>query len=193
MAVNLFITGEKRIGKSSLLKEMIEPYRYSADGFFTQRIYMPAYNGCAFRMVELSSTESYTLEVHMQNISKEFMKSVSSTIFFCKDASGVCRKNPEVFDLTGSAILENALKSKKPLVIIDEIGRFEQSAKSYLMILEKLLDSDIRILGVLQKDAGELTARIAKRLDTKVLELNESNSFLIKAEITAFLKQIPIY
>lgn len=186
MAVNLFITGDKRIGKSSIIKEMVEPHRYAAGGFFTQRIYMPAKDGCAFRIVELSSSESYTLEVQ-----KDYGEGILCNVFYYRESSGICRKNTDVFDSTGSLILEKALESKKPLVVIDEIGRFEEAAQTYVKVLEKLLDSHIHVLGVLQKGTGKLTELIQRRKDTIVLELDVSNSSLIKGKITDFLNDIP--
>ncbi|MCR4441857.1 MAG: hypothetical protein QHH10_06665 [Peptococcaceae bacterium] len=58
MASNLFLTGPKRCGKSTLIRSCVKPYLERVGGFFVQRV-MNGANCLAFRLLELSPQAEY--------------------------------------------------------------------------------------------------------------------------------------
>lgn len=183
---NIFISGKKRVGKSSLMRELYFSLSLDVAGFFTQRIYGKDKDVCAFRLVDFANVDknkrkTYTLEIHGAQLHAPNFALEYPNTFFRNDANIFDTKR--VFDEAGANILKLGIKSKKPMLIIDEIGRLESGSKAHLSALKSALDSPKILLGVLQLGDYELLNSIKNRADCKIFYMDESNVEEVRVDI----------
>ena len=155
---HLFLTGDKQVGKSTLLRRLIEARKLDCAGFETQAFYLSG------------ERRGFTLHGRVD------MPPYQNDCICCarieeKRAVPVL----PVFDENGVLILKKSLASPAPYILMDELGRLERQASSFIAELEACLDSDKRVLGVLQKCGSEHVARIAQRDDVTVLTVTPQN------------------
>ena len=155
---HLFLTGDKQVGKSTLLRRLIEARRLECAGFETQAFYLSG------------ERRGFTLHGRVD------MPPYQNDCICCarieeKRAVPVL----PVFEENGVLILKRSLASPAPYILMDELGRLERQAESFIAQIEACLDSDKRVLGVLQKCGSEHVARIAQRDDVTVLTVTPEN------------------
>ena len=78
-----------------------------------------------------------------------------------------------VFNTKCAGILESALSCD--LIVIDELGPGEEKAADFLKTVEKVLDSDKKVIGVLQSCDSEYISAIKERGDVIILEVTKEN------------------
>ncbi len=155
---HLFLTGDKQVGKSTLLRRLIEARGLDCAGFETQAFCL---NG---------ERRGFTLHGRVD------MPPYQNDCICCarieeKRAVPVL----PVFEENGVLILKRSLASPAPYILMDELGRLERQAEGFIAQIEACLDSKKRVLGVLQKCGSEHVARIAKRDDVTVLTVTQEN------------------
>ena len=91
-----------------------------------------------------------------------------------------------VFEENGVAILKKSLSSPAPFILMDELGRLERQAAGFVEQIYQCLDSDKRVLGVLQKCNSDHVDAISKRNDVTVLTVTPEN----REEILEYLIDI---
>lgn len=155
---HLFLTGDKQVGKSTLLRRLIEARGLDCAGFETQAFYLSG------------ERRGFTLHGRVD------MPPYQNDCICCarieeKRAVPVL----PVFEENGVLILKKSLASPAPYILMDELGRLERQADGFIAQIEACLDSDKRVLGVLQKCNSEHVARIAQRDDVTVLTVTPEN------------------
>ena len=155
---HLFLTGDKQVGKSTLLRRLIEARKLDCAGFETQAFYL---NG---------ERRGFTLHGRIE------MPPYRNDCICCvrieeKRAVPVL----PVFEENGVLILKRSLASPAPFLLMDELGRLEREASGFIVQIEACLDADKRVLGVLQKCNSAHVARIAQRADVTVLTVTPEN------------------
>ncbi len=65
---------------------------------------------------------------------------------------GAIRPAPDGFEGLGVACLKRALEGPEPLVLLDEIGRFEQGCPAFLREIDRVLHSEKIVVAVLKKE-----------------------------------------
>ena len=121
---HLFLTGEKGVGKSTLLRRLVG--KRTAAGFCTVRVFRE--DGASLHL--LRSDEEPTEE---------------NLLCVCPPvASG---ETAARFDRLGCA----ALRLTGEVIVMDELGPAEQGAEAFRAAVLRLLDGDIPVLGVLQR------------------------------------------
>jgi nucleoside-triphosphatase len=186
MISNLFLTGEKMCGKSTLIKGEIEPYLKDVGGYFVQRLFCSGEKH-GFKMIELQDKESYTLEKTIDSISEE------TDLVVYLNENGRWESSIRTFEVTGADILERSYRSGKKVVLMDELGRVEQYAPRFREMVEMLLDAPFFVLGVLKKEENMFLNGIRERDDVLVIDLDvwdyqaaveKVRSFLAEAGLT---------
>ena len=131
---HLFLTGEKQVGKSTLLRRLIETRALPCAGFETQPFSL---NG---------ERRGFTLHGRVD------MPPYENDCICCARI-GEKRSVPvlSVFDENGVRILQKSLSSPAPYILMDELGRLERQAEAFIHEIYACLDSDKRVIGVLQK------------------------------------------
>lgn len=168
---HLFLTGDKQVGKSTLLRRLIEAMALDCAGFETQAFYL---NG---------ERRGFTLHGRVD------MPPYQNDCICCarieeKRAVPVL----PVFEENGVLILKRSLASPAPYILMDELGRLERQADGFIAQIEDCLNSNKRVLGVLQKCGSEHVARIAQRDDVTVLTVTLENRDALFRQLSAQYK-----
>ncbi|NLX63879.1 MAG: hypothetical protein GX022_03745 [Clostridiaceae bacterium] len=177
----LFITGEKRTGKSSLIKQIIRRSNISAEGLFIQRINVKNQDQIAYRLMDYSPSKDYCLEITCDKLSGY------DNIFLIRAGNNIIYKNINVFNDFGVRVLSSAVRRKPELVLLDEIGSIEENAFLYRDALFNALNSDIKLLGVLQKKSNSMIEAVKYHNDVCVHELTHSNMEEIEKIILEYI------
>ncbi len=165
MTINVFITGQKRTGKSSLLQEIVKNFSASTGGYFVQRLFTGA-DFKAFRMVDFTK-EDYVLEKRLIYLSEE------TNIFAQVSASGSSMTiYSGVFDTFGTEVLHESLRNNKKIILLDEVGRIELDSEPFMAAVFHVLDSPAFVLGTIKKETNLFLDSIRRRSDVIVLDLD---------------------
>lgn len=74
------------------------------------------------------------------------------------------------------------------MILIDELGFFENDAINFKKKIIEVLESDTKVIGVLKKKDTEFLNSIKQRADVLVIEVNERNRNYIEEKIRTYLK-----
>lgn len=154
MACHVFITGEKHIGKSTLLKKVICRCTGEIGGFLT------------FRTKEFLK---HKYSVHICRVGKDKYPDSNNLLFVCGYFE---KRTSERFNRLGCEILE---QDDFDIIIMDELGIHEEKAIRFRKKVIEMLDGDVPILGVLQKGAESLWEGIVKHPHVLLIEIDEQN------------------
>lgn len=153
MANNYFLTGEKQIGKSTIINKFLETYDGKVGGFRTVR----------------HTDESGKISFHLLRPNGNDKPSPDNFLFY----RGKRPDNVhERFDCL-SHILDDY--KEYDLIVMDELGPTEANAQVFKKKVIEILNSDKPVIGVLQKAESEFLDTIKKRKDTMVVEVDERN------------------
>lgn len=148
---NILITGQKQIGKSSLLTDILDTLQCDYTGY---RTYL-------YENVEIGRT------YYLEDVCSHERGMIS-----CFDGQGI-KGVPETFSDLGVRCLKNALLSSCQVVILDELGRFEQYNLDFIDCVEELLKSPHIVLAVLKDEPIPYIEKIKQRQDILLLDLNQ--------------------
>lgn len=155
MAKHLFLTGEKGVGKSTLLQKALEGYQGRVGGF---------------RTIRTDAFLSGSWSVHLFGPGEEPVPSADNLLFVCGGPQG---DTPGRFDRLGCRALERSAGCS--LLVLDELGPHEARARAFRRAVLALLDGDTPILGVLQAPAAAFWPEILRHPDVALLEVTRQN------------------
>ena len=170
---HLFLTGSKQVGKSTLLRRLIEACSLDCAGFETRAFYIG------------DERRGFTLHgrVNMPPYEND-----------CVCCVRVEEKKSvpvlPVFDVNGVRILEESQKSGAPFILMDEIGKLESRAQAFCAAVLACLDGDKRAVGVLQRCDSALVEAIRARADVTVIEVTQENRDALLDELIQGLRQV---
>ena len=155
---HLFLTGDMQVGKSTLMRRLIEARQLDCAGFETQAFFL---NG---------ERRGFTLHGRVD------MPPYENDCICCVRVND-CRSVavPYVFDVNGAEILSKSIASPKPYILMDELGRLEGKSESFIRGVLAALDSEKRVLGVLQQCSAAHLDAIKERDDVTVITVTEQN------------------
>lgn len=158
LAQHIFLTGEKQVGKSTLWQRLLERRQLTCAGFET-------------RLLTLDEMRRGFLlhgRVDMDPASNDCIVSVRT---------GPRKSVPvlDVFNENGVEILRRSLEGDAPFLLMDELGKLERQADAFCAQVRLCLDSDKRVLGVLQQCDSPLVQEIAQRRDVALLHVTPAN------------------
>jgi nucleoside-triphosphatase len=166
---NLFLTGPPGTGKTSLLFSALKaclpldaswPGWPGAGGFVVKRVYRGG-RRVALDLVDLATGQRATL-----------------VSFPAPDRPQVTL---EAFTGIGAAAVRRALEEAR-VVVMDELGRFEQGAPAFLAAVHEALDSPIPVVGVLKAESNPFLDAIRARPDTLIVNLEPPRNLRRAAE-----------
>ncbi|MCB5373361.1 nucleoside-triphosphatase [Amedibacillus dolichus] len=158
--MKIFLTGEKGVGKSTCIQEIIKECQISVCGFMT----LPFY--------EENKRVGFMLHAL---VDREF-----NDVRFSKQKEVI----PNVFNSFGVEVLKECLHYRNRFLILDEIGFLEQNETAYLAQLKENIDAFNNIIGVLRKCDIQYIVEIKKRKDVLLLDFDK----LSKNEVKTLLK-----
>ena len=158
---HLFLTGPKQIGKSTVLRQLLQDRDAKVGGFRTVRI--PLEDGASIHMVAPSETR-YTDENRIFSRRK-----------------GILYIDPSDFDRIGCSLLTGS--GGCDLILMDELGPNEANSKKFRQAVWNVLDGDIPVYGVLQVADSDFLDAVAARPDVQVITISEENRDQMPAQL----------
>ena len=157
---NIFLTGKKRSGKSTMINNILNELDVNYSGYRT----LPYYINNEARGFYLNG----------------YVDCVGNNPISIKIGEEKCIPIIESFEVVGVSILEKSIEfSNTKLILLDEIGRLESNAYTFKKRIVEALDSEKVVLGVLQKAENEFLIDIIKREDTVVFDIDNLTNYEI--------------
>lgn len=155
---HLFLTGEKRVGKSTLLQELIRMKGMDCAGFET-------------RHIEINGLR----RAHILHGLIDMPPYENDCICCVRINERMSVPVLPVFEQNGTVILQKSMDSSSPYLLMDELGKLEREAEHFINQIMECLDSDKRVLGVLQMCHAPHIEAIKSRNDVTILQVTEEN------------------
>lgn len=162
---NLFLTGKKGIGKTTLLKKVLDKLDVSIGGYTTQRLFEGYYRKYVAKSL-YDNKEYPIIRVDSRDDSKVWFH--------------------EVFEENLVPLLDKSLE--RDLIVLDELGCSENNIIKFTSKVFELLDSSKIVFGVLKEDNCEFINNIKKRKDVTLITVTEENRDYLLDEILSILK-----
>lgn len=163
---NFFITGAKGVGKSTLLKTLVEELEIKEDltGFIT----LPYF--------EKDTRKGFYLHSMIEVAGNDKPISIQPNEVSCKSVK-------ETFETLGVDVLIKSLEYPQGHVIMDELGVLEGEAYLFQEQVGYLLESSKIVFGVLKDKKHPFLEDIRRREDIRIYTLTEENRDEIKQQI----------
>lgn len=166
---NLFISGDIGVGKSYLLKAVLEEVSASMGGFITEKHYVEKGHNVVMKSLnDLSSFETVAYAKETKDIFK-------------------ARVNVDGFDVFGSRLIDYSMRNRT-ITVMDELGVMERNSEAFKDSIWRALDSDCIVVGVIKNRKNDFLRRIKDREDTRVLFLTGDNGNTIQEEAREWLR-----
>jgi len=150
---HVLICGEIGVGKSTLIRKLLDENTRPIGGFITKRISrrgeLPVYIHPAF---QLESERLYTQE----------------------NLIGTSRDHcfPDVFDHYGVTLLAS---KQNGLILMDELGFMESQAAGFCEAVLRVLDGDVPILAAIKKQDTPFLRAVKMHPNAEVFEIDRQN------------------
>ena len=157
MTKHLFLTGEKGIGKSSLIKVLLKRSPGPFGGFFT---------------VKSAGVLSGQITVHLLRVGMRDSPCADNLLFCCgaqEDQASIAAR----FNALGCAAL-----TPRPgvrLLVMDEIGPHEEEAVDFRQAVLAALNGPVQILGVLQRAESCFLHQIETHPNVRLITVTAAN------------------
>jgi len=154
--MNILLTGRPGIGKTTLIKKLINSLPLSKDGFYTEEI-RKGKERIGFSLITLDGKKSILASVKIKSPYRV----------------GKYRVDVDSFEKVGVEAIKKAIPTKQ-LIIVDEIGKMELFSKKFRDIVIQALNTG-RVLATIKKGRTGFIDKIKSRRDVKLLEVNFEN------------------
>lgn len=158
---NIFITGQKRSGKTTIILNYLKKYKLeNLAGFMVAR------------KLKDNKPVSFHLISPADYINSERVPALNPDNCFAlraRPADYRWQVKSEVFNNLGVRLLKAG--DKNSLVIMDELGRFERNSWEFQTQVFKTLLSERQVLGVLKAESNPFLDKIRGRTDTDIFHL----------------------
>jgi nucleoside-triphosphatase len=172
---NILISGIPGIGKTTLIKKLIEELKdFRPIGFYTEEI-----RGKGIR----KGFELISLDGRKAILSHTKIKSPYSIGKYRVDVIG--------FENFLDAIL--FFSSAAGLVIIDEIGKMECFSNKFRKLIKETLDSERMVIATIANKGEGTIEEIKRRADIRLYEITQSNRDLLLPEIIKDVRNLAIH
>lgn len=154
---NILICGPPGVGKTTLIKKILEKLNLKAGGFYTEEI-RENNRRVGFKIISLDNQKGILAHISI------------------KGAKRVGRYGVNIDDLEGIGVksLGRALRNED-LVIIDEIGKMEIFSDKFKEKVLDCLHSEKFVLATIGIGGDKYISRIKERDDVIVFEMNREN------------------
>ncbi|MGC8852927.1 MAG: NTPase [Hydrogenobacter sp.] len=174
--MKVVLTGPPGIGKTTLVKKVVERIKDKAIGFWTEEVRDKVKKErTGFRIV---STDKKSIIF-------------ASKFFTSKYLVGSYGVNVERFESVALPILERALKEKDKIVVIDEVGKMELFSEKFANMVSLLLSDTKRsmLITIPIRDVHPLVKWIRRHPQVVLMELKKENRDALPEEIVNLLLQ----
>ena len=190
---NFFLEGDKFVGKSTLIQQVIKDMKIPVDGFYVNRMINEQQEIVGF---ELRSASELSLVQNEISERKEHC--------FIVNKNGEKRRDLTVFDGFGRKLLSKASISEN-IILLDEIGGVELLSDSFAEDLYQIFKLPKKIIGVFKSEKNYQNQKLhtSKKLeitqkrehlkkvilesDGEIMTLTQKNRQLIQEKLRYFL------
>ncbi len=162
MPNNFFLTGPPRRGKSSLIVDFIPEIKGPVGGFVVQRMLLSG-KTVAFRLADLRE-EPYCL-------TKSFQGSIRDLVIYQKKNCSRWIPVLSTFNQKGTRALQQAVNCS--LLIMDELGIFEEEALLFQQAVLARLRSTQPVLGVIKEKSSPFLDRVRATPGVEIHRIEE--------------------
>lgn len=154
---NILICGPPGVGKTTLIKKILEKLNLKAGGFYTEEIKKSG-NRVGFKIISLDNHKGILAHIRVKGMKR------------------VGRYGVNIDDLEdiGVKSLDRALRNED-LVIIDEIGKMEIFSEKFKEKVLACLNSEKFVLATIGIGGDKYISRIKERDDVIVFKMNREN------------------
>lgn len=156
--MNLLLTGKPGIGKTTVIKRVLEALKVPATGFYTREI-----RGPQGRL----GFEAVTLEGKRCLLAHVDFKSPYRVSKYGVDVS--------TFEQVIVPSIDPALHPEAALIVIDEIGKMECFSSRFCEAVLRALDSGKPVLGTITMGGGPFIESVKRRPDVEILTVTLTN------------------
>ena len=168
MPSNLLLTGQPRVGKTTLIKKLIQPLEIKIGGFWTEEIRAGG-RRVGFRI--------------RSNTDEDVLAHIDST---SRSRVGPYGVNISAFERVGVRAIEQGMVSDD-LIIMDELGRMELYSDRFRETAVHALDCTKPVLGVVQDRRNTFLDSIRARKDITLVRITLENRAHIAGKLSAHL------
>lgn len=175
MFKNILLTGEIQVGKSTIINKVIDKYFKNkvVSGFKTLAFY------------EDIKKEGYYIEDQLE---KDNLVNEENIVGIVSEETNRCIGISKTFENKGVEILKRAMNTESDLILLDELGFFENNSENFKNMIMDIFETEIRVIGVLKKKDTEFLNSIKSRKDIKIIEVNIENREEIEEKIREYWK-----
>lgn len=166
---HVFLTGEKQVGKSTLLAKVMDELAIEPTGFITRPYYI----------------ENRIKGHYMHSLIPCEENDIPISLRHRKDASLPILAS---FDGFGTTILRHSRSQNTAWILMDELGVLEEGAPAFQAEVLACLDGEHRVLGVIKQADTPWLNQIRMRKDCSIFELTRNNRVEIYNELISMLK-----
>ncbi len=183
MPNNILITGDKYVGKSTIIKRTLDKLNLKPGGFVVGR------TGNLDQWLSFYLTDPLDYYYHWQGKSSSKYKK-KCQIFAKRDhPSQDWEIHPEVFDEKGVEFLETG-RNFRDILVMDELGRFELKADKFQAKVFEILDSNKPVLAVIKDEHNKFLDKIRDREDISMYRVKEKNHETVFEDVYKELRSI---
>ena len=163
--MHIFITGNRQVGKTTILNKILNISKVKPFGFITKPFY----------------DENNLLKgFNLQYISDFNTKKLENDIIGYTDDGEKWFSCPEVFDNFANILIEDfekiQISKDKHIIIMDELGFFENEAFNFQKIILKILTQKaIPVLGVVKNADTHFLNKIKNHLNIELFNVDHNN------------------
>lgn len=153
--MNIFLTGECGIGKSTLIQGLIDHLSLDYSGYQS----LPIYSNndiIGFQLRPLLSNET----------AFQIGKKITPT---------TCQPMTAAFDTRGVDILKKSLLSSSSCVILDELGFLESEAYKFQEMVIEIIDSNKIVIGVIRDRQTTFLDALRNKEDIELIQVTKEN------------------
>lgn len=169
--MNYFLTGHPGVGKTTIIKKLIEKLKLPAGGFYTEEIREDNLRK-GFSIVTLSG----------------FKGVLAHRNFKSRYKVGNYGVGVHTLNKIGVTEIELCLVEKK-VIVIDEIGKMELFSPQFQEVVWKALDADNPVLGTITLARHPFAQKVKARDDVKIYEVTKENQEQVLKTLTKELKK----
>ncbi len=164
--MHLFLTGSKKVGKSTLLRNALAPYTSWYSGFYTQ-----------IHQVTDTHRKLYLTDTTGQRSALAATLTPSIQVF------------PQAFSSLGIQLVQESETHGLLFTVMDELGRLEDGVSSFHQAVLHRLAQPKPVIGVLQQCHGALPAAVAALENVRLVVVTPQNREACAKEVEFFLQQ----
>lgn len=170
MLANLLLTGRPGVGKTTLIRRVLQELNdVSATGFYTE--VRSEGRRAGFRAVTLNGQEAVLAHVEIHSPHR------------------VGRYRVDVAAFERVVLPHLAVTPSMDLVVIDEIGKMECLSRPFRAVVVRALDADTPVLATIAWRGDRFVEGLKARKDVEVVEVTRANRDRIAGELVVRLKE----